>query len=128
MIRLIISTAILVGMIACASSAPPAAAPKADSVAVTNTSNEAIASSEATASSSDDESVIEMAKVAPVAKTAALASQPRDELICHRERSTGSHRLEKVCRLRSEIDETREETQKVLRRMQKQTGASAPSN
>lgn len=122
MIRLIILVAILAGMAACASSAPPSAASSADSVAVTNTGNEAVASS------SDDKSIIEMTEVPPLAKTAAAATEPGDEMICHRERMTGSHRLERVCRLKSDMDKTREETQKALRRMDRQTSASSPSN
>ena len=128
MIRLIIATAMLAGMAACASSAPPAAAPRVDSVAVTNAGDEAVASSEATASPSDDESAVEMIEVPPLEKTAAAVPEQRSEMVCHRERVTGSHRFEKICRLRSDMDKTREETHRALRRLDRQSGPSSPSN
>lgn len=129
MIRLIISMAMLIGGAAgCASPPPPAAAPGADSVATASTSNEAVAGSEATAGANDEENIIKDIEAPRVALTSVPIADPRDEMVCRREHMTGSHFSEKVCRLRSEIDQTREETQRVLRRMERQTGASAPSN
>ena len=127
MIRLIISMAMLIGGAAGCASPPPAAAPGADSVATASTSNEAVAGSEATAGANDEENIIKDIEAPRVALTSVPVTE-RDELICRREHVTGSHRTKKVCRLRSEIDQTREETQRVLRRMERQTGASAPSN
>lgn len=127
MIRLIIVMAMLIGAAGCASSSPPAAAPGADSVATASTSNEAVAGSEATAGANDEEGIIKDIEAPQVALTSVPVTE-RDELICRREHVTGSHRTKKVCRLRSEIDRTREETQRVLRKMNRQSGASSPSN
>lgn len=128
MIRLIISMAILFGAAACASSPPPAQLAAADTVATANTSNEAVAGSEATAGAKDEESTIESVEAPQVALTSAPVPEAIDELVCHRERVTGTHRMEKICRYRSEMDRTREETQRALRKMDRQTSASSPSN
>lgn len=45
-------------------------------------------------------------EVAPIPETPrAVVRPPADELVCRYERRTGSHRVERVCRTQSDIDQ-----------------------
>jgi len=117
MIRLFISVAVFIAVAGCASSAPQATASGATA---TNTASGVVANVD---SGSDD--VVDVIEVPTVAKTAVV--DKGDEMVCHRERMTGSHRFEKICRTRAEIEETRRSTSKALRDAGSRTGVSQTS-
>jgi len=120
MTRLYISVAVIAGLAGCAASAPDM--PVSDSGAVPV----AVVSDEGETQGSD---VIHVVEVPAVAKTGAEVVVPaHDELICHRERLTGTHRVERICRFKSDIDESRKATQRTLQEMTRGTSASANSN
>lgn len=97
MVKLIISTAIFIAVAGCASSVPQ-----------------------------DVESPTSTAAVANVANNTATADTEGDRMICRRESITGSHRVEKICRLKSDIDKERQATQLTLRNMNR--GISGTGN
>lgn len=87
MTRLIVLVAALLGLAACASTEPV----------------RRVAANSATGDT-----------VEAVAGVGATQEQ-RDQLVCKRVKATGSHRMEKICRYQSDIDQEREETQRMLR-------------
>ena len=119
MIRLIISMATFIGVVGCASSAPQTTASGRGSVDAAKAAITVVADIET-------DSVIEVIDIPVVAKTATMAQ--RDEWICHTEQTTGTHRREKVCRRRSEIDASRSATHRTLREMDRRSSATANSD
>ena len=133
MTRVLTLCAVSLGMVACASSPPESSAPaaqasspaysSASTAASTSTvaSTPAVASgtaSSATAQSSDGE--LHVVAVPTVAKTSAppapAADEPHgDELICRREKTTGSHRVTRICRTRTQVEREREASQTMVR-------------
>jgi len=63
---------------------------------------------------------IEMLEAPTVEKVAAVAPT-RDEMVCKRVRLTGSHRLEKICRPRSEVESTMRDAQQAIRDMERRS-------
>ncbi|NIV17639.1 MAG: hypothetical protein GWN47_04340 [Woeseiaceae bacterium] len=111
-LTLIIACAL--GVTACASSQPEQAAPSA----VPATGSSAVQSG--TQAANDTGESLDVVEVPAAAKTAtAPDSGKRDELVCWRERSLGSHRFEKICRFRSEIEDERKDTQRSMRKAQR---------
>ena len=126
MIRGIIAAAILVGLAGCASSPSEPAAQDAAS-----TGPAAGAPTAATRSAESNEDGLQVVDVPDVPQMAAVSAQqsapPEDELICKRIRTTGSHRLTRVCVTRAMIEERRRRDQEMmgtLRRMPQ--GSNAP--
>ena len=117
MIRLFISAAVLIAVAGCATSAPQATTSAPD-----NSANVVVANVQ-----NDSDSLIDVIEVPEVHQT-TVVKQRDDELICHREHVTGTHRTQKICRRRSDIDATRESTQRALRKMSLGTGAAANSD
>ena len=112
--QLTILIACAAGLMACASSQPnqttASAAPLSASAA----------SQSGTEGTNDAGGSLEVVEVPAAEKTAkAPASSQRDELVCWRERSLGSHRYEKICRFRSEMEDERKVTQRSLREAQR---------
>jgi len=122
MIRSIVFSAVLLGLTACASSGPAA-----DTQAATTAQQGAAANSDSSADTSGGGESLDVVEVPAVAKTAtAPKGTKRDELVCWRERSLGSHRSEKICRFRSEIDAERDKAQHSMRKAQ--TGGPTINN
>jgi len=101
----------------CASSEPVAQLESAGDVAVMD------ASAAVEPGADSDAAGIEMMEAPAVEQVAAVA-ETRDELICKRVRLTGSHRLEKFCRPRSEVEAEMRETQQAVREMKMSTSHS----
>ena len=119
MIRLIALSAALFALVACTPWQPPGAPQSAGVPAATGEAQQAPAEGPQTPTGESGDS-LEVVEVPAVAKTAtAPNAAKKDELVCWRERTLGSHRLEKICRFRSEIDAEREETQRGLREAQR---------
>jgi hypothetical protein len=59
--------------------------------------------------------------------TASTTESPND-VICRRQRVTGSHRMEKVCRTRAEIEQTTDETQRSIRNAGTRSDITSNSN
>ena len=55
---------------------------------------------------------------------AAGNARSPDDLICRRERITGSHMSTRVCRTRAEIEETRTDAQETLRDFERRSAAA----
>lgn len=119
MIRLIALSAALFVLAACTPWQPPGAPQSAGVPVATGQTQQAPAESTSTTTSESGDS-LEVVEVPAVAKTATAPNAgQQDELVCWRERTLGSHRLEKICRFRSEIEAEREETQRGLREAQR---------
>ena len=115
MIRLFISAVVSIAVAGCASSPPQATASNsATAISVTAV----VANVEA-----DDGSIIDVIDVPPVAQT-AMVEPKRDNLVCRREKVTGSNRSEKVCRTTQEIESTRQATQRAIRSANSRTGSA----
>jgi hypothetical protein len=133
MIRLITMTVAAIGVGACASSGPQNDGAAVDSdnsnLVARSTTAETAMDVENAEVSTGEEAVIEYVEAPEVEFQAAAAEpQQRSDVICKRERVTGSHRMEKVCRSRGESEEARAETQKQLRGAQRSTGGASNSN
>ena len=88
----------------------------ATAVGIADDSTDLTANSQTDDLVSGGEGTIEYIEAPTVQKVATVeVKDQRDELICRREKLTGSHRLMKICRYRSNIDATRKETQAILR-------------
>ena len=68
---------------------------------------------------SDEKGDIQVAEVPDVPKAPGSAAVMPDqqEIICHREKRTGSHRLTRVCRTRAEIEKTEAEAKDSFKEM-----------
>lgn len=107
------ATAICIG--ACASSGPEAPAPAAASAPV-----EAVAPEAAPAAAAGE---IHDLDAPNVEQTASIAPDDKaDEIVCRRERITGTRMSHKVCRKRSDIEATEADSQEALRKM-RQSGS-----
>lgn len=128
MFREMTSVTIFLSLAACASNpattdAPIDATPAtATQSAATQQSESQVAAVEsAPAADTQDTSesglhVIEVPTVASTAPQAAAQTEAHpDELICRRFKVTGSHRMQKVCRTRAEIEQARRDGQKMVR-------------
>lgn len=110
MTRRLLVAASFLGITACATSVP---APRDPAATAENPVTQNRTTSEATADEVEFVDVLEVPEVADVSG--------KDELICRRERTTGSHRAKRVCRTRSSMENTEEkskETFETLRRSQ----------
>jgi len=129
MIRMVTMTGLILGLAACASSGPqsgglPASNNAEDSIFVAGAgTNEAPATAPAA-----EGGAIDYVEAPTVEKSAAIEPEQRDDVICRRERETGSHRVKNVCRSRGETKATRDETHEALREAARRTGSSANSN
>ena len=127
MIRISLLMALFVGIAGCASGSPEApAVPAGDGPKVA--ASDSATSGAGTDSNSPDQvdsssSGIDFME-APEVENVAAVPETRDEMVCRRVRLTGSHRLEKICRPRSEINETMRDTQEAVRRMERSTQAT----
>ncbi len=65
---------------------------------------------------------------APEVEKVASVAENRDEMICKRVRLTGSNRMEKICRPRSEIDATMRDAQNAVREMGKRSAKRGGAN
>lgn len=91
MIRAYLATATLIGLGACAASSPHAPAPDASGGGQT--------ASEDPAPTSGESQPVEVPEIRTVA-----AGSDDSEVVCRRERRTGTHRAMRVCRTRAEIE------------------------
>lgn len=109
MIRGLVIGAVVTGLVGCASSPPQTSAP-AVSAGTVNSDTSAV-SSDPTASSGELH-VIEVPKVAQTAEVAPQQGTPHgDELVCRREKTTGSHMVTRICRTRAQIEQERRDAQ-----------------
>ena len=112
MIRAFLAGAILLSLAACASSPPE---PTAQVAAVTP------AAGSNPAESPDD--ALHVVDVPEAPKTANAVAQagvaPEDELVCKRIRTTGSHRLTRVCWTRADIEARRAADQRMMGTMRR---------
>ena len=113
MIRLVIASAALLSIAACASSTPQMAEPVAQNTSVTG-------SVVVPAKASD--SPIDVVDIPADEKTAVVSEQ--DRMICHRVKEIGTHRTTKVCRTRGQIDAERAAARDTLRDNQLGTSPS----
>lgn len=96
----------VISLAGCAASPEVATSPAADATAVSGAFKDSGASDVAVA-----------ADAAAQAKAAKLAAaESPDDVICKRERVTGSHFPQKICRTRAQIEAKREADQKALQR------------
>ena len=113
--RVLLIGAIFSGLAACASSAPEPEELVAHVETVATVQPESAASKPV----ADDNAlhVVDVPEAAPVAYHAPKDDTPdRDELICKRIKTTGSHRMTRVCVTRAEIEQRRAESQAMLRK------------
>ncbi len=78
----------------------------------------------------EEPEVIEEPEELEVPDVARIADAPdpvAEELVCSREKITGSHRVTRVCRTRSQIDEQREEDQAMIRDVTSAPGGNVPN-
>lgn len=128
MLRILILTALMGGIAACASSQPQDFV-DATTVDVADDSANLTANTQTDDVASGTEGTIEYIEAPSVEQTATVeVKELRDELICRRVHVTGSHRPEKICRYRSELDAARDETQKSLRNASMLTGSTTRSD
>lgn len=129
MTRGIVFGVTVLGLAACSSSSPQ----RSEVSAPAPTGNVATKVSEQTAAIGADteaeapaakESALHVVEVPTVAKTSyspPRASEPhQSEMICRREKTTGSHRITKVCRTRKQIDIEMEAAQDMVQGMSRQ--------
>ena len=107
MIRLIITSAALLSIAACASSGPETAEPGAQNTAATGSE---VATNSASASDSPID-VVDIPKDEVV-----VADAVTEELVCTRTRETGSMRTTKVCRSRRQMAEEKAAAKVLLER------------
>jgi hypothetical protein len=111
MIGRILVAAISVFIGACASSGPEAPVP---AVTTSSASVDAVASDNPSAPPAGDLQDL----ATPQTASASPASDP-DEIICRRERETGSNFTTRICRTRAEIEAREAQDQEILRGMGK---------
>lgn len=129
MIRMVTMTGLVLGLAACASSGPQSGGLPASNNAENSIPVASAGTNEAHATAPTAEGgVIDYVEAPTVEKSAAKEPEQRDDDICRRERVTGSHRVETVCRSRGETKATRDETHEALREAARRTGSSANSN
>lgn len=117
MIKIISLSAILVGLIACASPGPQAdtqTAAQIEPLTVAESGVHYVAHGRGEKETSADS--IEIVAVPAATKKATNRASKEDYLICKEELILGSHRKEEVCRYKSEIEAERIATQRELRR------------
>jgi len=110
MTRRYLVAASFLAIAACATSGPAPQEPAATA---------AIPVTEQTSTSKAAADEVEFVEVLEVAEMADVRDE--DEIVCRRERKTGSHRAKRVCRSRSSVESTEEkskETFETLRRSQ----------
>jgi len=122
-------TGLVLGLVACASSGPQSSGLPASSTAEDPklVASAQVNEAPATAAVVEGE-VIDYVEAPTVEKNAMQEPQHRDDIVCRREKVTGSHRREKVCRSRGESSAARDETHEALREANRRTGSSANSN
>lgn len=119
--------AVVIGIAGCASSAQQATATAAADVSGTGVVagtdvNESAATDAGTV---DDSSPTELEFMdSPEVEKVASVTARREEMICKRIQITGSHRMEKVCRPRYEVDETMKNAQEAVRRLERNAAKS----
>ena len=117
MIRPLLTTLVCLSIAACASSGPETPERVTSKVAP----EEPAAAVGATQIAGDNEAtegeleVIDVPEVPKTAKVAAPVVAHSDQLVCKRIRTTGSHRVTRVCRTRAEIEAARAEAQNMMR-------------
>ena len=123
MIRVCLITATIFVVAGCASNAPAElAGDVAETTAVNDSSTTESAPSEMSAAGEID------FMDAPEVEKVASVAENRDEMICKRVRLTGSNRMEKICRPRSEIDATMRDAQNAVREMGKRSAKRGGAN
>ncbi len=111
MTRLGTTMAVMIFIAGCASNGTEA--PVRDAGDMAQASAATMADADSVAASNEIENV-----EAPEAEQVAAVSKKRNEMICKRVRLTGSNRMEKVCRPRSEVDATMRDAQHAIRDME----------
>lgn len=117
MIRQCVATAIFLNIVACATSGPESKV----SVAQADTST---TSTDPVARKSEGDDPIEDVDAPKIPRNETVSRN--SAIVCTKERITGSHRLTKVCRTRSEIESRRTADQDMIRKVQR-TPVGAPS-
>lgn len=112
MIGRICVTAIFIFIGACASSGPETAEP---AVTASPSSVDAEASGQSTAAPEGE--IYDLDAPAVETTASALPEDDPDEIVCRKEKQTGSSIVRKVCRTRAEMDATEAEAQESMRRM-----------
>jgi len=108
MIRQFVVAITFFGIAACATSGPEPAANAASPVI----------NSDSTAPETGEAGVVDVPQVPKSANAGA-----GDGRVCHMESRTGSYRKVRVCRTQAGIDVDRKEAQRVLRELERQSGA-----
>ena len=119
MIGRILVTVILFFIAGSASSGPEA---PASAVTEPSTSVDAVAPGNPQATPAGDHKDPDAAEV--VQTVDATPENDPDELICRRERETGSKFTRKICRTRAEIERRREQDQQIMQTGRKTSGGS----
>ena len=130
MLRGFLASIIFLVLAACASSSPKAGGPGVNTESavtaypLTVSGTASSANGIATAPDGDPAGadsglhVIDVPEVAQEATAPPQASVAKaDEVVCRREKTTGSHRVTRICRTRAQIDRQREDDQKMIRDM-----------
>ena len=129
MIRRMTIAGLALGLAACASSGTQSGGLPASNIAEEPDIIASAGTNEAPAAAAANEgAVIDYIEAPTVEKNAMQEPQHRDDIVCRREKVTGSHRREKVCRSRGESNAARDETHEALREANRRTGSSANSN
>ena len=116
-LRHVVAVTIVLGIAACAASPPEQAASPKPTEPVAIADNSLTEDSPATVE--DDLKVVD---VPEVSKATVETNSQNSQLVCKYEKDVGSHMRMRVCRWKHDIEATRQQTQKDLRRMSTGTG------
>ena len=117
MIRPFITSVVCLSIAACASSGPEAPESAASQPAPTKPVARADAADSAgeSAAAEGQLEVVDVPEVPKTANVVAVAAEDANQLVCRRHKTTGSHRVTRVCYTRAEIEAARAEAQEMLR-------------
>jgi len=118
--RYVVAAAFL-GIAACATSGPESAAPDATSPVPDAKFEAPITSGNPAAA----EGPIEDVEVPKVPQAASVPAQP--EVVCRREKATGSHRVTRVCTTRTQIARRRTEDQDAMKKVINTPNGTGPN-
>ena len=130
--RIYLVGAVFLCIAACASSGPEpvstaAVAQSAASSPAISAASEPVPTASEPSTADGELHVVDVPDVTPVAQTVAPSDTPDpDELICKRTRTTGSHRMTRVCMTRAQIEQARAAHQAMVREMGRKPDGTNP--